>query len=321
MVPRAFREGRTCCGGTPATAPSRTPGRRCSTSTCARARRDGAASPSTPSDDYDEYVDGKPRHDGVRSFLVARHRRRTTSAVDAARRPQERARPASSSSEDGVEAYEARSLRRAARDAGPEAAVVSSSANSQGRARRRPASATCSTRASTASSSREQRLRGKPAPDTFLEARARLGVEPAQAAVFEDALAGVEAGRAGGFGCVVGVDRVGQREALREHGADSSSRPRRAARDRADRPPTRSTRGAIRETAARPRPARPVRVGLRAVQRPPRHARQPRRGRARTGCPAPTSTAFYERRPLPYAEARYGNPEAARPSSTSPTAS
>ncbi|MEA2503388.1 MAG: hypothetical protein QOG36_431, partial [Actinomycetota bacterium] len=67
----------------------------------------------------------------------------------------------------------------------------------------------------------EQRhLRGKPAPDTFLEAAKDLGVEPRDAAVFEDALAGVEAGRAGGFGYVVGVDRVGQADALKAHGAD-----------------------------------------------------------------------------------------------------
>jgi HAD superfamily hydrolase (TIGR01509 family) len=65
-----------------------------------------------------------------------------------------------------------------------------------------------------------QHLAGKPAPDTFLAAAEEFGVPPAQAAVFEDALAGVEAGRAGAFGCVVGVDRVGQAEQLREHGAD-----------------------------------------------------------------------------------------------------
>jgi HAD superfamily hydrolase (TIGR01509 family) len=66
---------------------------------------------------------------------------------------------------------------------------------------------------------REQ-LRGKPAPDTFLAGARAFGAQPAEAAVFEDALAGVAAGRAGGFGFVVGVDRVGQAEALREHGAD-----------------------------------------------------------------------------------------------------
>jgi beta-phosphoglucomutase-like phosphatase (HAD superfamily) len=63
-------------------------------------------------------------------------------------------------------------------------------------------------------------LRGKPAPDMYLAAARAFGLEPSVAAVFEDALAGVEAGRAGGFGCVVGVDRLGQADALREHGAD-----------------------------------------------------------------------------------------------------
>jgi HAD superfamily hydrolase (TIGR01509 family) len=65
-----------------------------------------------------------------------------------------------------------------------------------------------------------EHLKGKPAPDTFLAGARALGVEPSQAAVFEDALAGVEAGHAGGFGFVVGVDRVGQADALRAHGAD-----------------------------------------------------------------------------------------------------
>ncbi len=67
---------------------------------------------------------------------------------------------------------------------------------------------------------RERKLPGKPAPGTFLYAAQLLGVEPPAAAVFEDALAGVAAGKAGGFGYVVGVDRVGQAEALRAHGAD-----------------------------------------------------------------------------------------------------
>lgn len=67
---------------------------------------------------------------------------------------------------------------------------------------------------------RSEHLRGKPAPDTFLLAAKRLGVDPQEAAVFEDALVGVEAGRAGGFGFVVGVDRVGHAEQLLAHGAD-----------------------------------------------------------------------------------------------------
>jgi len=67
---------------------------------------------------------------------------------------------------------------------------------------------------------KQEHLRGKPAPDTFLAGARALGLEPTEAAVFEDALAGVASGRAGGFGFVVGVDRVGQAEALKEHGAD-----------------------------------------------------------------------------------------------------
>jgi HAD superfamily hydrolase (TIGR01509 family) len=66
----------------------------------------------------------------------------------------------------------------------------------------------------------EQGLRGKPAPDTFLEGARRLGVRPAAAAVFEDAVAGVAAGRAGSFATVIGVDRVGHARELQEHGAD-----------------------------------------------------------------------------------------------------
>jgi HAD superfamily hydrolase (TIGR01509 family) len=66
----------------------------------------------------------------------------------------------------------------------------------------------------------QEHLRGKPAPDTFLAGARALGLRPNAAVVFEDALAGVAAGRAGGFGFVVGVDRVGQAEALKQHGAD-----------------------------------------------------------------------------------------------------
>jgi beta-phosphoglucomutase-like phosphatase (HAD superfamily) len=67
---------------------------------------------------------------------------------------------------------------------------------------------------------REQNLKGKPAPDSFLAGAKLADVGPDQAVVFEDALAGVASGRAGGFGFVVGVDRLGQADALREHGAD-----------------------------------------------------------------------------------------------------
>ena len=67
---------------------------------------------------------------------------------------------------------------------------------------------------------REEHLAGKPAPDSFLRGAELLGVPPDRAAVFEDAVSGVTAGRAGDFGFVVGVDRVGHAEALRRNGAD-----------------------------------------------------------------------------------------------------
>jgi HAD superfamily hydrolase (TIGR01509 family) len=65
-----------------------------------------------------------------------------------------------------------------------------------------------------------QNLKGKPAPDTFLAGALALGAGPDEAAVFEDAIVGVQAGRAGNFALVVGVDRVGHAQALLEHGAD-----------------------------------------------------------------------------------------------------
>ena len=64
------------------------------------------------------------------------------------------------------------------------------------------------------------KLKGKPAPDSYLEAARRIGIEPSRAVVVEDAIAGVESGRAGRFGCVIGVDRGGQSQTLREAGAD-----------------------------------------------------------------------------------------------------
>jgi beta-phosphoglucomutase family hydrolase len=178
-------------------------------------------------DDYDRYVDGKPRADGVRSFLAARGIHLPDGAPDD---------PPGASTvnglgnrkneivlrrihDDGVEVYEG-SVRylRAVRAAGLRTAVVSSSANTADVLRVTGLTDLFDVRVDGVVA-RERRLPGKPAPDTFLAAAHDLGVAPARSAVFEDALAGVAAGRAGGFGCVVGVDRAGQREALREHGA------------------------------------------------------------------------------------------------------
>jgi beta-phosphoglucomutase family hydrolase len=168
--------------------------------------------------DYGEYVDGKPRPDGVRDFLEARGiaaddglvaelgDRKNKLVLDIIER-------------DGVEAYDG-SLRyvQAAGDAGMRLAVVSSSANAKD-VLKSVGILDQFTEVVDGHAVAEGGLKGKPAPDTFLEGAKRLGVEPARAAVFEDALAGVEAGRAGRFGAVVGVDRVGHADALAAHGA------------------------------------------------------------------------------------------------------
>jgi beta-phosphoglucomutase family hydrolase len=178
--------------------------------------------------DYDEYVDGKPRYVGVRSFLDSRNidlpegspsdppqadtidglgNRKNELVLELIHR-------------DGVQPYEG-SVRfvEAAREAGLRRAVVSSSTN-------------CRDVLVAVGIldlfevivdgivAEHEHLAGKPAPDTFLAAARELGVQRPHAAVFEDALAGVEAGRAGSFGFVVGVDRVGQADALKQHGAD-----------------------------------------------------------------------------------------------------
>jgi len=108
---------------------------------------------------------------------------------------------------------------RLARERGLRTAVVSSSANTQAILRSVGIEDLFEARVDGVVA-KERGLAGKPKPDTFLEGAKELGVEPREAAVFEDALAGVQAGRAGSFGIVIGVDRVGQAEALEEHGAD-----------------------------------------------------------------------------------------------------
>jgi beta-phosphoglucomutase family hydrolase len=169
--------------------------------------------------DYDAYVDGKPRVDGVRSFLAARRIDATPEVVEqiAARKDElfvETVR------RDGVGTYEG-SVRyvEAARAAGLRTAVVSSSKHTSLvlRAARLERLFDAQVDGNVAEA---RHLRGKPAPDTYLEAARMLGAPPSAGAVYEDALAGVEAGHAGRFGMVVGVDRTGQADALRRHGAD-----------------------------------------------------------------------------------------------------
>jgi beta-phosphoglucomutase family hydrolase len=186
-----------------------------------------AASPFTH-DDYVEYVDGKPRADGIRSFLASRgitvpdgssaDPAAVVTVAELGRRKNDRFLAHIASR--GVQVFEG-SVRfvRAARADGLGTAVVSSSANA-GAVLEAAGIAHLFDARVDGVTAREQRLAGKPAPDTFLAGAAALHTAPEHAVVFEDALAGVEAGHRGAFGLVVGVDRAGQRDALVEHGAD-----------------------------------------------------------------------------------------------------
>ncbi|MFI2207254.1 HAD-IA family hydrolase [Streptomyces sp. NPDC020192] len=194
-----------------------------------RATRGGKAYvPFDAVGDYDEYVDGRPRADGVRTFFGARGvplpegspedppEAETVNGLGNRKNELVLRRIR----EEGVEDYDG-SVRyvNAVRAAGLRCAVVSSSANTRDVLRAAGIEDLFDERTDGVVA-RERRLRGKPAPDTYLEAARGLGTDPGAAAVFADALAGVEAGRAGRFGVVVGVDRVGQAEQLRAHGAD-----------------------------------------------------------------------------------------------------
>jgi beta-phosphoglucomutase family hydrolase len=194
-----------------------------------RARRtDEAFVPFDPIREYDQYVDGKPRYDGVRAFLASRgvelpegapSDTPDTETIDGlGNRKNEIVLRLIR--EQGVQPYEG-SVRyvKAVQAAGLRRAVVSSSTNCRDVLAGAGIEDLFEEIIDGVVAEREH-LQGKPAPDTFLAGARTLGVEPAEAVVFEDALAGVEAGRAGCFGFVVGVDRVGQAEALRAHGAD-----------------------------------------------------------------------------------------------------
>lgn len=190
-------------------------------------REDEPFRPFDRHDDYDDYVDGKPRSDGVRDFLASRGI--TLPEGDPADPPgaetvhglgnRKNDRLQARIRRDGVTVFDgSRRYLEAVRAAGLRTAVVSSSANTAEVLQVTGLAPLLDARVDGVVAA-EQHLAGKPAPDTFLEGARRLGVRPPAAAVFEDALAGVAAGRAGGFGAVIGVDRVGQHDALAEHGA------------------------------------------------------------------------------------------------------
>lgn len=191
--------------------------------------RDGESfTPFDPVADYDEYVDGKRREDGTRAFLTSRG---ITLPEGSAGDPPGAATVRGLGGrknelvlrkirEDGVELYDG-SIRyvRAARDAGLKTAVVSSSANTAQVLESSGIAGLFDARIDGVTAE-EHGLAGKPAPDMFLAGAAALGLPASRSVVFEDALAGVAAGHAGGFAYVVGVDRVGQADALKRHGAD-----------------------------------------------------------------------------------------------------
>jgi beta-phosphoglucomutase family hydrolase len=178
--------------------------------------------------DYDRHVDGLPRADGVRNFLASRGIALPEGADDDPSDAQTVHGLGNRKNElvlavidrDGIQVYPGSvDYVRAARDAGLRCAVVSSSTNARD-VLHAAGLLDLFDHVVDGHAVHDQGLKGKPAPDTFLAGARAVGVEPEHAAVFEDALAGVEAGRAGRFGRVVGVDRVGHADALREHGAD-----------------------------------------------------------------------------------------------------
>jgi len=185
--------------------------------------------PPFTQDDYDKYVDGKPRLDGTRSFLASREIKLPEGTPDDApgtptiwglsnRKNQlvlDRIAHGGVEVYPGTVAY----IRSAKKELNIKTAIVSSSANTKQVLDGVGLNDLFDVRIDGIVAN-ERGLAGKPAPDTYLAAAAELGVTPGQAAVYEDALAGVEAGRAGKFALVVGLDRVGQADALRQHGAD-----------------------------------------------------------------------------------------------------
>jgi beta-phosphoglucomutase family hydrolase len=178
--------------------------------------------------DYVRYVDGRPRLDGTRAFLASRcitlpegtpsdtATNHTVLGLSNAKN----ALVLRLIDTEGVEVFDdAVQYLTAVRSAGLARAVVTSSANAEQVLTVTGLAGLFDLRVD-AHVAAERGLAGKPTPDTFLAAAELLGLTARQAAIFEDALAGVEAGRAGGFGLVVGVDRTGRADQLKAHGAD-----------------------------------------------------------------------------------------------------
>lgn len=196
-----------------------------------KSRADQRGEPFVPFDseaDYHRYVDGRQRADGVRTFLASRDitlpegdpddtpDRETVNGIG----NRKNLLVLQKIKEGAVQVYPGSvEYLKAAKAAGLRRAVVSASANCKDVLEAAGIADLLEARVDGVVA-RELGLPGKPAPDTFLKGAELLGVDPANCAVYEDAQAGVAAGRAGNFGIVIGVDRVDQADALREHGAD-----------------------------------------------------------------------------------------------------
>ena len=195
-------------------------------------RRDGAGfTPFSIEHDYLTYVDGRPRYEGVRAFCTSRGidlpdgdpsdapGKETICGLGNAKNLHYRA----AIEADGVIVFDdARALIDRLRAAGVDTAIVTASKNAD-LILEKAGLAGLFEVAVTGVDIEASSLRGKPEPDSFLEAARRLKADPARCAVFEDALVGVEAGRAGGFGLVVGVDRDNAPDRFLEHGADAAT--------------------------------------------------------------------------------------------------
>jgi alpha,alpha-trehalase len=177
--------------------------------------------------DYKTYVDGRSRYEGAATFLASRYISLPWGDPEAGARMDTVCGLGNLKDEmvqeviesDGVEAYEGSvALVRRLRGQGIRTAVVSSSHHCQAVLEAAGIVDLFDVRVD-GNDIDHLGLGGKPAPDSFLEAARQLGVEPDRAVVVEDAISGVEAGRAGSFGLVIGVDRSGDREALRQKGA------------------------------------------------------------------------------------------------------
>jgi trehalose-phosphatase len=192
------------------------------------AKRGEAFRPFDTRDDYLRYVDGKPRYDGVRSFLDSRgiHLDEGTPDDPPARETicglgnRKNALYNRLIASGGVRPYpEAVAFLRRLKADGVKTAIVSSSKNCKTVIEAARIDHLFDVRVDGVVSAKRG-LQGKPAPDIFLEAAQDLQVAPDRGVVFEDALSGVEAGRRGAFGCVIGVDRTGENPDLQAHGAD-----------------------------------------------------------------------------------------------------